>query len=149
MIRRFAFAAVCLLSVLPIRAEEEAVPVVPAEPPKVVQASSADELMTMAGQTVTVEGKVSRIGTTTGGGITFINMGGGVHGFVAVVFKANYEAFTGGFDAYKDKTLQVTGKLEIFKETTPQIAVKSPDQVKVVADAAPSSTDPVGEVKPE
>ncbi|MGH8046600.1 MAG: hypothetical protein ACREKL_05100 [Chthoniobacterales bacterium] len=119
---------------VPLRAGDE---VAPAEPPKVVQSTAADELKALAGQTATVEGKVTRIGATASGGITFINMAPGVNGFVAVVFKSNMDAFPNGLDEYKGKTLQVTGKIEFYKDTTPQIVVRTADQIKVVADAAP------------
>jgi RecJ-like exonuclease len=142
MNRRLLFVVACALSIIPLRAQEEAAP---AAPPKLVQATAVDELKAAAGQTVIVEGKVTRIGATSAGGITFINMAPGANAFVAVVFKAHYEAFPNGFDGYKDKTLQVTGKLVLYKDTTPQIEVSSPDQIKVVADAAPVDGAPKAE----
>jgi DNA/RNA endonuclease YhcR with UshA esterase domain len=145
MNRRLFPVLACLLSLVSLHAAEE--PAEPASPPKHVQATAAEELKALAGQTAIVEGKVTRIGATSAGGITFINMGGGANGFVAVVFKSNYGAFPNGFDEYKGKTLQVTGKIELFKETTPQIAVKSPEQIKVVADAP--KPEEGGEIKPE
>lgn len=129
MARRILSLVVCALSLVSLRAQEET----PASP-KVVQSTAADELKALAGQTVTVEGKVTRIGATEAGGITFINMAPGSNGFVAVVFKSDYEAFPKGFDEYKSRTLRVTGKLELYKETTPQIAVRSPDQIKIVTE---------------
>jgi len=136
MKRKLFFAIACVLSLVSLRAEDEA-----AAPAKIVQSTAAEELKALAGQTATVEGKVTRIGATSGGGITFINMAPGANGFVAVVFKSNYEAFPSGFDGYKDKTLRVTGKVEFYKDTTPQIVVRSPDQIKIVADAEPPKAE--------
>jgi DNA/RNA endonuclease YhcR with UshA esterase domain len=130
-------AVLCALSALSIHAQEEPTPT---PEPKVVQSSAKDELVALAGQTATVEGKVTRIGATSGGGITFINMAPGANGFVAVVFKSSYEAFPGGFDSYKDKTLRVTGRIELYKEATPQIVVKTPGQIKIVPTPEPSAT---------
>jgi DNA/RNA endonuclease YhcR with UshA esterase domain len=145
MNRRLLPVIASLLSLVSLHAGDELTEA--ASPPRHVQATAAEELKALAGQMATVEGKVTRIGATSAGGITFINMGGGANGFVAVVFKSNYGAFPNGFDEYKGKTLQVTGKLELFKETTPQIVVKSPDQIKVVADAA--KPEGGGGIKPE
>ena len=126
--RRLPLAAVCLLSIVSLRAGEEAV----TPEPKIVQAAATDEIKAEAGKTVTVEGKVTRIGSTEGGGITFINMATGANAFVAVVFKSSAAQFPEGFDKYKGQTLQVTGKVEIYKETTPQIVVKTADQIVIV-----------------
>ncbi len=101
----------------------------------VVSANAREELVGLAGKTVTVEGK-ARVGSTSGGGITFFNMASGPDAFKAVAFKAAAAAFPEGFDKYNGKTLRVTGKIELFKETTPQIVISAPDQIEIVADAA-------------
>ncbi len=137
MIRSLAFAAALLFPVSGVFAgDAEPAP----EPPPVVKATDGDTLKGLAGKPASVEGRITRIGATTSGGITFINFEGSA-GFVAVVFKANYEAFPDGFDKYKDQTVRVTGPVTIYKETTPQVVVKSPDQIKVIAaEPAPSAT---------
>lgn len=129
---RLLFLIACVASVLLLRAQENP----PAAEPKLVQATASEELKGLAGQTVTVEGKVSRIGATQGGGITFLNMAPGMNAFVAIVFKSSAAPFPEGFDKYKSQTVRVTGKLMLFKETTPQIEIKTPDQIKVMPAAA-------------
>ena len=133
MIRRFLLAAACVFSIVALRAEDAVEE--PKAPAKVVQAAAAEEVKALVGQNATVEGKVGRIGSTAAGGITFINLAPGANGFVAVVFKADYGKFEGGFDKYKGQTIRVTGPLVLFKEATPQIVVKSPDQIEIVPGA--------------
>ena len=153
MIKRFCIAAAFLFSLAPIHAQVLVEPIAkkpkaaatpaaaapagqPAEAPTVVQATATDEIKALAGKTVTVEGKVTRIGSTSGGGITFLNMAPGANSFVALVFKPDAAAFPDGFDKYKDQTLRVTGPIVIFKETTPEIVLKSPTQIEIVPTAA-------------
>lgn len=137
MIRSLAFA-VGLFAAINVAVAQEATPT--PEPPPVVPAAETDAIKALAGKDATVEGRITRIGSTEAGGIKFINFAGaGSGGFVAVVFKSNYEAFTGGFDAYRGALVRVTGKVEIYKETTPQIVVKSPEQITIV-EAEPTPT---------
>src|SRR5262245_46783283 len=133
MIARLIFAFTCLFfASLSLYAEDVAEGTPEPEPPKVVQATATDEIVALVGKTATVEGKVTRVGATSGGGITFINMAPGANAFVAVVFKSSYDQFPNGFDAFKDQTLRVTGTVAIFKENTPQIVVKTADQIEIV-----------------
>jgi DNA/RNA endonuclease YhcR with UshA esterase domain len=139
MIRRL-FLATCVLFTASLHAQDDTA----TTKPKVIQSTATDDLKAAAGQQVTVEGKVARIGATSGGGITFINMAPGANSFVAVVFKPNLAQFPDGFDKYKNQTLRVTGKIIMYKETTPEIEVRGPDQIEVVAADAATAT-----VKPE
>lgn len=137
MIRRILLAAaVCTFPLHALRAEDAE----PTPTPVQISAAETDAIKVLAGKLATVEGKVHRVGKTEAGGITFINLSGDRGGFVAVVFKSNYEAFPDGFDKYKDQTIRVTGKVELFKETTPEIVVKSPDQIEIVPTPEPSAT---------
>jgi len=138
MIRSLVLA-VALVCSSPFLHAQDAAPT-PEEKPPVVQASAPDAVKALAGKKATVEGKITRIGSTETGGITFINFGGGPNAFVAVVFKSNYAAFPDGFDKYKGQTVRVTGPVAIYKETTPQIVVKAPEQIEIVpsADASPT-----------
>jgi hypothetical protein len=140
MIRSLVLAAALVCS-FPLLQAQDAAPA-PAEKPPVVQASAPDAVKALAGKTATVEGKITRVGATESGGITFLNFGGGANAFVAVVFKSNYAAFPEGFDKYKGQTVRVTGPIAIYKETTPQIVVKAPEQIVIVpaAEAAPTSS---------
>ncbi len=137
MIRRILLAAA--VSILPLHAlrgeEVEASPT-----PARVSATETDAIKLLAGKLATVEGKVHRVGKTEAGGITFINLTGDHGGFVAVVFKSSYENFPKGFDKYRDQTIRVSGKVELFKETTPEIVVKSPDQIEIVPAPSRNST---------
>lgn len=108
-----------------------------------VQTSATDAIKALAGKVAVVEGRITRIGATPSGGITFINFAGGPGGFVAVVFRSDYQAFPDGFDKYKDRTVRISGKVAIYKETTPQIVVKSPEQIQIV------ETPPVGAETPK
>jgi hypothetical protein len=116
-------------------------PVLPqTEPPApaavpVVKATDTDRLRDLAGQEVCVEGTVIRIGTTTAGGITFLNMSPAPNGFVAVVFQSAYQQFPEGFEQFSGKTVKVTGTLKLYRETTPQIVIEAPDQIAIVAAA--------------
>lgn len=138
MIRRlFLAAALATVSLSGLRAEEA-----DTSAPQLVQAGETEKLVGLAGKTVTVEGR-ARVGATAGGGITFFNMAPGAAGFKAVVFKSSAAAFPDGFDKYKDQTLRVTGKIELFKETTPEIVIKLPDQVEIVPGAPAGAEKPV------
>ncbi len=104
----------------------------------VVAASETEELKKLTGQTVTVEGTVTRVGSTESGGITFLNMGPAPGGFVAVAFQSVYKLFPDGFEKFANKKVRVTGVIQLYKDVTPQIVIESAAQIKVVeAGAAP------------
>jgi hypothetical protein len=137
---RSLLLAVALVGVPSFIQAQDAPP--PAEKPPLVQASARDEIVALAGKTATVEGKVTRVGATPAGGITFINFTGGADAFVAVVYKSDYAGFPEGFDKYKDQTVRLTGTVVLYKDTKPQIALKSASQVEIVPGAAEASPSP-------
>ena len=104
-----------------------------AEDPVVIDAADLTALRAKAGTDVVVEGLVSDIGTTQDGGITFINIGmAKKQGFVAVIFKDSYQAFPEGFDKYRGKKVRVSGALTLFRSETPQVKLKTPEQITIV-----------------
>jgi len=101
--------------------------------PEVVDASNLEALRAKVGLDAVVEGMVTKVGTTKEGGITFINLGlPAKQGFVAVIFKSDYTAFPDGFDKYRDQKVRVTGKIDLYHSETPEIKVKTPDQIAIV-----------------
>jgi DNA/RNA endonuclease YhcR with UshA esterase domain len=106
-----------------------------AEEPAVIDAADLETLRAKVDMPVVVEGLVSDIGTTKDGGITFINIGmAKKQGFVAVIFRDSYQAFPDGFDKFKDKKVRVSGTLTLFRSETPQVKLKSPDQITIVTE---------------
>jgi len=122
---RIAVAAVVALTPLVVSAQD-------AEEIPVISSIETDRILEHAGQTVTVTGRVARVGKSPEGAITFLNFSTERGGFVVVVFEADYGAFPDGLEVYMNKEVQVTGVVKPFKGTTPQIPVASPDQIKVV-----------------
>lgn len=118
----------CILSLTtPLIAQDDKQPV--------IDATNVDLLREKVGQDVIVEGPVTTIGTTSGKGITFINLGlPKKQGFAAVIFQKSYDAFPGGFDAYQDKKLRVKGVLGLFQNERIQIVVTSPEQIEIVTE---------------
>lgn len=105
-----------------------------AQEPTVLDATDVDALRAHAGQDVVVEGLVTEIGTTKTNTITFINLGlPRKVGFAAVVFQKNYGAFPDGFAAFKGQKLRVSGKLDLYQGDKPQIEIRSPEQVQIIA----------------
>ena len=101
----------------------------------VIDAADLAALRAKAGTDVVVEGIVSDIGTTKDGGITFLNVGmAKKQGFVAVIFRDSYQAFPEGFDKYREKKVRVSGALTLFRSETPQIKLKSPEQITIVTE---------------
>lgn len=126
---------------LDVAAGEAALKNAPAIPlPKLAEGvlSTADDagLRAATGQTATVQGKVSRVGATDTGSITFINFAGNDRGkFVAIVRKdrlADVAApFGGNLQSLAGKTIELRGTIELFKNA-PQIEIRQRDQLKVV-----------------
>lgn len=106
----------------------------PAAQGEVIDASNLDALRAKVGSSVVVEGMVTKVGTTKEGGITFINLGlPAKQGFVAVVFKSDYGAFPEGFDKFRNQKVRVTGLIKLYRSEIPEIEVKTPDQLTIVA----------------
>ncbi len=81
------------------------------------------------GQELTVEGRIVRANDT--GSITFLNFSKKKGGFVAVVFADDYDNF-GDLPVrlYDGKEVWISGEITAYKGT-PQIVVRSPEQVEV------------------
>lgn len=82
------------------------------------------------GSTVTVEGVVSQVSTSSGG-TTFINFGGRYpnHKFYAVIFRSDAGQFS-GVRALEGHSVAISGTVEMYKGK-PQIVLKSPGQIAV------------------
>lgn len=101
--------------------------------PEVIDATNVDLLREKVGAVVTVEGSVTTVGSTKNKSITFINVGlPKKQGFVAVIFEKNYGAFPNGFDAFHDQKVRVTGALQLYQGSSPQIEVKTADQLEII-----------------
>lgn len=104
----------------------------------VLSANDDPAIRAVSGQIATVQGKVSRVGATDTGSITFINFRGNDRGkFVAIVRRDNVESvaqpFGGSLESLSGKTVEIRGKIEMFKNA-PQIDIRQPDQLKVLAE---------------
>ncbi len=81
------------------------------------------------GQTITIEGRI--VDTHDTGAITFLNFSSSRDQFVAVVFAEDYGAFPQPpAELYKGKKIWLTGKVTEH-QGTPQVVVKSPQQIEV------------------
>lgn len=149
--------SVCLVSLLQLKGEEEKpAPAPPTPAPavvaKVIDSANVEELKASVNQTVTVKGKVAKVKDWDGKGdaakgINFIDLEG--KQFTLLVFAADYGKFPSRpAELYKDKTLEVTGKLELHKEKW-QIKATSPDQVKIVETPAPAAPEAPAPAEPK
>lgn len=133
---------------------EEPAPATPAAAvAKVVDSTNAEELKASVNQTVTVKGKVSKATDWDGRGnpekgINFINLEG--NQFTLLVFAADYGKFSARPAVlYKDKTIEVTGKLELRKDKL-QIKATGPEQIKIVEEpAAPKAPETPAPAEPK
>lgn len=98
----------------------------------VISSIETDRILENTGQTVTVTGTVTRTGKSKDGGITFLNFSNQRGGFVVVVFRADYDSFPDGPEVYLNKEVHVTGEVKPYQGSTPQIQLRSPDQIKVI-----------------
>ncbi len=103
----------------------------PVEVP-VISSVEADRILEHDGQTVTVTGRIVRVGQSPEGGITFLNFSSQRGGFVAVIFRPNYDSFPDGAELYLNKDVRVTGVIKPYKGTTPQMSIDSPEQIEIV-----------------
>lgn len=138
----------CLVSLSPVQAEEAK----PAPVAKVIDSANVEELKANANQTVTVKGKVDKVKDWDGKGdatkgINFIDLAG--KQFTLLVFAADYGKFQSRpAELYKNKTIEVTGKLELHKDKW-QIKATSPDQVKIVEATEPAASEPPAPAEPK
>jgi endonuclease/exonuclease/phosphatase family metal-dependent hydrolase len=117
----------------------DATPPAPAPQPVNGTLNSSDDagIRAATGAVATIQGKISRIGATESGSITFINVNGNDRGkFVAIVRKDRLPdvaaAFGGDLQTLVEKTVEIRGKIELFRNA-PQIAITQADQMRIVA----------------
>lgn len=131
---RLLFAAFLLALVLPSQAEEVTKEVIPV--------TEAAKIEAQLDKKATIRGKVTRTGRSKAG-LQFLNFSNGQ--FVVVCFPDGVASFTKGepADLFKDKTVEVTGKIEKYRNSF-QIKLASPEQIKIIApeaETAPASPE--------
>jgi hypothetical protein len=122
-------------------AERELGPPRPVDPPQtiagILNASDDAGLRAAVGQIATVRGKVSQVDSTTSGSITFIDFEGtNRRRFTAIIRREKLENIRGQFGgdlsaAVTGKTVELSGKLQLYKET-PEIILTKAEQLKIV-----------------
>ena len=111
-------------------------PNIPTELPGVIGANDDVAIRAAIGRNVTVRGKISQIGATKTGSMTFINFEGSERGnFVVILKKDHLErvagAFGGDIKSIQGKTVEVRGELILYKET-PEIELRSENEIRVI-----------------
>ena len=98
------------------------------------------------GEDATVTGEVSRVSTIPSG-MTFVNFGkrGEAQTFTAVARPGVADAAT--LKGYEGKTIEVTGKIELYKDS-PQIVIKTARDIRLPG-AAPAEGKPAPEEQPK
>ena len=108
------------------------------EPSKTVQSISPKDAAKHEGKVATVCGVVSSArylaestGRTSSHNPTFLNFGGKFpnHDFTAVIFEDNREKFGEPEKSCLNKSVCVTGKIEIYREK-PEVVLTEPEQLK-------------------
>lgn len=122
---KFATSLACVLLLsMSAMASEEVTP---------IDSVDLDALRAKVGSPAVVVGAVTDIGTTQDGGITFINVGmPKKKGFVAVIFRQNYENFPEGFEKFRNQKVKVSGPIELYKSEQPQIVIRSAEQIEII-----------------
>ena len=94
-----------------------------------ISACDADKYV---GKLVTVEGVVSKVRAAPSGKATFINMCGSFpnNGFTGVVFSEDAAKFP-GIDSLEGKTVDITGRIQPYPGSFPEIILNDPSQLKV------------------
>jgi endonuclease/exonuclease/phosphatase family metal-dependent hydrolase len=113
-----------------------AAPNVPVDLPGVLAASDDAAIRAAIGKNAVVKGKVSQVGSTKTGTMTFINFEGSARGqFVAIVkkdFLPGVAAVVGGdIASLVGKTVEVKGELIVYKDTQ-EIELRSASDIKIV-----------------
>lgn len=111
-------------------------PSVPVDLPGVLAASDDAAIRAAIGKHVTIRGKVTGVGATKTGTMTFINFEGSPRGkFVAIVKKdylAKVAAVAGGkIESLEGKTVEVRGELILYRET-PEIELREEANIRIV-----------------
>ena len=108
-----------------------------ADPVSKVGVADSEALRKLTGSRVSIEGIVSRVGSSKNGGVVFMNFEGAPpNGFTAVVMLSQIAAVETSLGGNLDAALPgrrviLTGPISLYRET-PQIELKSGDQIKVV-----------------
>jgi hypothetical protein len=110
--------------------------------PKYSDAASAEH----AGEEAIVTGRVVAVAKSKGG-TTYLNFGDRFprQTFSGVVLVRDEEK-VGDVKKYENKTVSITGKIELSREKKPQIVIKSAAQISLEAD--PTHADPATAIKP-
>jgi DNA/RNA endonuclease YhcR with UshA esterase domain len=107
-------------------------------------------------KTVTVEGKVLKVGQSTKSNTYFLNFTQQKNGFTVVIFAktvSKFEAAKVDIKSLEGKTVQVTGKIQNPPQYGIEIILNDPSEIKVVGGTAAqpsnaSKTAPVSTAKP-
>ena len=103
-----------------------------------LNANDHEKIRAAVEKTVAVRGKVHHVGGTAAGGVYFIIFQGNQRGqFVGIVKKENFTAVTEALGAdlkpgLAGKTVELRGKMELYKDNTPQIVVSGGNQIRLV-----------------
>lgn len=136
---RLLLAAFLLALVLPSQADEVTKEVIPV--------TEAAKIEAQLDKKATIRGKVTRTGRSKAG-LQFLNFSNGQ--FVVVCFPDGVASFEKGepADLFKDKTVEVTGKIEKYRNSF-QIKLASPEQIKIIALEAETAASPEKEAPAE
>jgi endonuclease YncB( thermonuclease family) len=116
-----------------------------ASDPETVLPPTADEMLrSLAGREVRVRGTVSQVGSLPDNRITFVNFRGVPRGgFVGIIRSAALgqflELFPSGLASIEGREIEISGPITLYRNG-PQIELRSPSQLKVIAADAPSPT---------
>jgi len=124
----------------PAAAEKELNAVPPPQPPGIVagtlNASDDTSIRAAVGRIASIHGKVSQIGATNNGSVTFIDFEGtDRRRFTAIIRRDRLTDIAASFGGdlntgITGKMVTVRGKVELYKET-PQVAITRADQITV------------------
>ena len=90
-----------------------------------------DDIRAVVGKQIKVSGLIERTGKSKGTGMNFLNFSGGE--LTVVVFGRSLKNFPKGepADIFKGKPVEVTGKLEFYKEKL-QIVLEQPSEITLL-----------------
>jgi endonuclease/exonuclease/phosphatase family metal-dependent hydrolase len=113
-----------------------AAPSIPVDLPGVLSATDDAAIRAAIGKNVTIRGKVSQVGATKTGTMTFINFEGNSRGQFVVIVKKDFlpgvAAVAGGdVGSLVGKTVEVKGELILYKET-PEIDLRTASDIRIV-----------------
>src|SRR5688572_13237887 len=107
---------------------------IPAKDPALTKATEAKDLATvkkLVNKEAALKGTVDKVFASRGNSIVILNFAKNYKDAASVVLKPeNYAKFP-NMETLKDKTILVTGKVNLFREQ-PQIELTKPDQLKIV-----------------